>query len=248
MCVFSAYRRKPSLGDPIPTVYQPGNSFSWWHEKLFGMARRTTAPAAKVIHTHQTSCRCGWPVLTSKSACPKSSDGRARRSDGEKRLKSYSGKTRGEWGENVTSPFLPLVLFFLVNFLPRSDVWTTGTSFSWIFTSVSVDSSPHSCLFTSMTDRIGVHAAPKYGTRLIRCATLHFPIRRCAASLRHRNRAEITVLVCEQNPSPVWFAWLRKSYPVWCSSHLCAGNLDYILLWLQAFLTHLSYWLRTITL
>ena len=32
------------------------------------------------------------------------------------------------------------------------------------------------------------------------------------ASLRHKNRATTTVLVCEQKPCPVWFSWRRKNY------------------------------------
>ena len=35
-----------------------------------------------------------------------------------------------------------------------------------------------------------------------------------SASLRHRNRVEITVLVCELNPYLVWFSCRRKSYSV----------------------------------
>ena len=35
-----------------------------------------------------------------------------------------------------------------------------------------------------------------------------------AASLCHRNRAEITVLVCEEKPYPVRFSRLRKSHLV----------------------------------
>ena len=63
---------------------------------------------------------------------------------------------------------------------------------------VSIRSSPLSYLFTSATDRIPVRA---------KCA-------RGAASLCHRNRAEITVLVCEQKPYPVRFLCLRKSHAV----------------------------------
>ena len=39
-----------------------------------------------------------------------------------------------------------------------------------------------------------------------------------AASLRYRNRAEITVFMCEHKSYPVWFSCrrMRKSYPVWC--------------------------------
>ena len=46
----------------------------------------------------------------------------------------------------------------------------------------------------------------------IRYVTLHFRDQRVAASLRHRNRAEITVLMCEQNPYLVWFSCRLKSY------------------------------------
>ena len=44
----------------------------------------------------------------------------------------------------------------------------------------------------------------------VRYVTLHLEDRR-SASLRHRNRAEITVLVCEQKPSPVGFSRRRRS-------------------------------------
>ena len=44
--------------------------------------------------------------------------------------------------------------------------------------------------------------------------TLHFKDRRGAASLRYRNRTEITVLMCEQELHPVLFSGLRKSYLV----------------------------------
>ena len=63
---------------------------------------------------------------------------------------------------------------------------------------VSIRSSPLLYLFTSATDRIPVRAKCALG----------------AASLCHRNRAEITVLVCEEKPYPVRFSRLRKSHPV----------------------------------
>ena len=80
-------------------------------------------------------------------------------------------------------------------------IWLTKFHHSWIFTSVSVGSSPRSYLFTSTTDRIspvrlrvvnkwchghaqyviqpcrriGVYKlTPKYGTKFIRYVTLHF--------------------------------------------------------------------------
>ena len=41
-------------------------------------------------------------------------------------------------------------------------------------------------------------------------ATLHFKHRRGVASLRYRNRAAITVLMCEQKCYMVWFSCRRK--------------------------------------
>ena len=46
----------------------------------------------------------------------------------------------------------------------------------------------------------------------IRYVNLRFRDRRGADSLRYRNRAKITVLMCEQKPYPVWFSCRRKSY------------------------------------
>ena len=66
-----------------------------------------------------------------------------------------------------------------------------------------------SYLFTTATVQIcqilGGRTAPKYGTKPLRYyVTRRFRDRRSAASIRHRNRAEIiTALVCEQKPYPV---------------------------------------------
>ena len=54
--------------------------------------------------------------------------------------------------------------------------------------------------FTSATGQIGIHTAPKYGTKPIRYVMLHFRYRRGAASLRHRNRAATTALECKHKP------------------------------------------------
>ena len=69
---------------------------------------------------------------------------------------------------------------------------------SWIFTSVSVGTSPCFYLFTSATDRTGVHTAPKYSTKPVRYVTLH---RRGARQLR-----SITAIAPPQciNRSWVW--------------------------------------------
>ena len=50
------------------------------------------------------------------------------------------------------------------------------------------------CLSPHKTIPCSVHTYPM---------ALHFINRRAAASLRHRNRAATTVLVCEQKPYPV---------------------------------------------
>ena len=44
--------------------------------------------------------------------------------------------------------------------------------------------------------------------------TIQFQDERSAALLRHRNRAETTVPLCEQMPYPVWFSCRCKSYQV----------------------------------
>ena len=73
------------------------------------------------------------------------------------------------------------------------------------------------------SEYLAIHTAPKCGTELILNVMLHFRDRRSAASLRYRNRAEITVLyMCEQKPDPVWFSCrckssLRASSPIWAS-------------------------------
>ena len=48
-----------------------------------------------------------------------------------------------------------------------------------------------------------VHTAPKCGIKPIQYVTLHFRDPRGAASLRYRNRAKVTVVMCEQKPYPV---------------------------------------------
>ena len=55
-----------------------------------------------------------------------------------------------------------------------------------------------------------------------RYVTLHFRDRRGAAPLRYRNRAEITVLTCEQNCYTVWFLCRRK-LAIRYSLSLCIG-------------------------
>ena len=76
------------------------------------------------------------------------------------------------------------------------------SSHSSIFTSVSVDSSPRSCLFIFATVRIPVQTAPKCGTKPMRYVTLDFRDERGATSLRCRSLVEIKR---ERTPYPVWF-------------------------------------------
>ena len=68
---------------------------------------------------------------------------------------------------------------------------------SLLCASVSVDSRPYSYLLTSATVRI---PSPKCGTEPIRYVKLHFRDRCRLASSRYRNRAKITVLMCEWKP------------------------------------------------
>ena len=53
------------------------------------------------------------------------------------------------------------------------------------------------------------HIAPECDEKTIRHVTLHFRDRRGEALLRYKNRTEITVLVCEQEPYLVWFSFER---------------------------------------
>ena len=43
---------------------------------------------------------------------------------------------------------------------------------------------------------------------------------RSFSPIRYRNRAQITVLMCEQKPYPVWFSCMRKTYLVECEHSL----------------------------
>ena len=64
-------------------------------------------------------------------------------------------------------------------------------------------------------------------------------------SLRYRNRAEITVVMCEQKPYLVWFSRRRKSYPVLfehsLTSRAGACQIFSVLCW------HLIYFSRSKT-
>ena len=85
---------------------------------------------------------------------------------------------------------------------------------TWIFTSVSEDSSPHSYLITSgrLCPSTFSHSTKVWHTTYpISDAPLLRSVERGAASLRYRNRAEITALLCEQKHYPVWFSCWRKS-------------------------------------
>ena len=90
---------------------------------------------------------------------------------------------------------------------PRGFGALNSSPHSRIFTFVSEGSSPRSYLFISATGRIGVHTAPKCGTKPLRYVMLHFWDRRGATSLGRRNRAATTVLTCEQKPYRVWISW-----------------------------------------
>ena len=75
--------------------------------------------------------------------------------------------------------------------------YLAGSPHSRVFTSVLVNFRPRSFLFTSATVRIRVQTTPKCGTEFIQYdALVSRSARRSFA--RHRNRAEVTVLMCEQ--------------------------------------------------
>ena len=94
---------------------------------------------------------------------------------------------------------------------------------SCIFTSVSMDSSSLSYLFTSV--QIPADTTPKCGTEpSIRYVKLHFQNWHVVDSLRYRNRAKNTILMCEQKPYPQWFSCRRKGYSVKCEDSLKSGT------------------------
>ena len=53
------------------------------------------------------------------------------------------------------------------------------------------------------------HIAPECDTKPIRYVSLRFRDRCGEALLRYKNRTEITVPMCEQEPYPVWFSFRR---------------------------------------
>ena len=65
-------------------------------------------------------------------------------------------------------------------------------------------SSSRSYLLTSATVRLPVHTPTKSDRNLSDHVMFSLRDRRGAAPLRYRNCTEITVLVCQQKPHPVW--------------------------------------------
>ena len=120
--------------------------------------------------------------------------------------------------------------------LPRGFGELNPSPHSWIFTSVSVEFIHRSHLFTSAMVWIAVTFPPNCGTEPIRYVTLHLGDRRVAASLRYRYRTKIMVLMCEQNPYPVWFGFVPAQElsgtsvnRVWESLHCpFIGNYEWI--------------------
>ena len=72
------------------------------------------------------------------------------------------------------------------------------------------------CLHYTEELFVSTQKAIRYTVNTIRYVTLQFRDPRGADSLSQRNRVEITVLLCEQSPYPVWFSCRRKSFPVYC--------------------------------
>ena len=90
--------------------------------------------------------------------------------------------------------------------------WTNSIPYSWICTSVSVDSSPLSYLFTLAKVRIPVYTAPYivWHRSYSICRRSTFEVDRAQL------RAEIPVGVFELKPYPVWLSYRRKIYPMLC--------------------------------
>ena len=82
----------------------------------------------------------------------------------------------------------------------------------------ALDSSSLSCLSTSATVVIDVHAAAKYGTKPLQYVLWHNAFEIVAAQL-------CAVTVCEQKPYPLWFSWRRKSFPEYCEYNLKVDTL-----------------------
>ena len=76
------------------------------------------------------------------------------------------------------------------------------------------------CLHYTEELFVSTQKAIRYTVNTIRYVTLQFTEPRSADSLSQRNRVEITVLMCEQNPCLVWLLWRRKSFPVYWEHYL----------------------------
>ena len=144
----------------------------------------------QVISTHRTSCQSGWPRGFS---CLNPSP--------------YFSLS----GFQSSLLLIPENLYTLHQSVAQnlSDMWRSIFEIgAALFCSVTktAPKSPFSCV-NRITIRCMVFvAAQKLSCAVwtaIRYVTLHFRARRGAASLRHRNHAEITVLMCEQKPYPV---------------------------------------------
>lgn len=100
-------------------------------------------------------------------------------------------------------------------------VWYTKSQpHSWIFTSVSVGSSPRTLLI-SATVRIPVHPAPKLAQNLFR-------VQPGTASRCNINRA-ITFLMCWQRPFRPFRYCFGAAHGIRCSFVTCTNKFDYML-------------------
>ena len=165
----------------------------------------------QVVHTYRRSCRRSWP-----------------RGYGELIPNSRSWMFTSVSVSSVIHHFI--FVFFIYLFFPSLFLsWGLVYFFNfkiwyWRFywaRSTKDPADPHwfvvvlslwfSFPYGFQSSFLPVYTSPKCGTEPIRYETLHFRDRCRTASLRYRNRAKITVLVCEQKPYPVWFPCWRKS-------------------------------------
>ena len=100
-------------------------------------------------------------------------------------------------------------------------VWSRRLTFG------ALNSSSRSCLSTSATVVIDVHAAAKYGTKPLQYVLSHNTFEIVAAQLcAVTETAPKTQFLCvNRGPNPVWFSWRRKSFPEYCEYSLKVDTL-----------------------
>ena len=105
------------------------------------------------------------------------------------------------------------------SFWPRGFGELNPSHYSWIFTSISVDSSPRSYLFISATVHILVRIAPQGVTEPIRDVTLHFRDRRGEAQSVAGNAPKSSFVRVDRNL--VWYGFRAGAWAIRYSVNTC---------------------------